>query len=95
MNDMLTGRVFEVGSGPTAAALRTNRIPGDANDDGAVNPVDVVFMVNRVYLGNNMLPRSNAGDVNHDCAINPVDVVLLVAKVYLGSGMMLLWGCVP
>jgi hypothetical protein len=60
--------------------------------DGLINPVDVVFMVNRVYLGNDMTvqhancPRDCA-DVNCDGAVNPVDVVFFVNRVYLGNNM--------
>ena len=65
---------------------------GDVNADGNVNPVDVVFMVNKVYLGWDMLtPHPNchkhAADVNCDDNVNPVDVVFFVNKVYLGWDM--------
>ncbi len=88
-----TGRSFAVGDGPAATALWTNRLPGDVNNDLAVNPVDVVFLVNYVYK-NYDLPgeRPSAADVNHDCMINPVDVVWLVNRVYKNTGF-LLWGC--
>jgi len=65
---------------------------GDVTGDGNINPVDVVFMVNFVYLGNNMIvPYANcprdAGDVNCDGNRNPVDVVFYVNYVYLGNNM--------
>jgi len=61
---------------------------GDANGDGAVNPVDVVFMVNFVYLDidNRVQPPDcpyAAGDVNCDGSVNPLDVVHFVNYVYL------------
>jgi len=65
---------------------------GDVNGDGAINPVDVVFIVNFVYLSNNMIvqppncPR-DAGDVNCDGNRNPVDVVFYVNYVYLSNDM--------
>jgi len=67
---------------------------GDLNRDGNINPVDVVFMVNYVYLGQNLLQSipqcyqgelARNGDWNCDGAINPVDVVLIVNKVYLAG----------
>jgi len=65
---------------------------GDVTGDGVINPVDVVYMVNYVYLSVNMLvqppncPRL-AGDVNCDDNVNPVDVVFYVNHVYLSLNM--------
>jgi len=63
---------------------------GDVNDDGSINPVDVVFMVNHVYMGwdYRVQPPNcpfEAGDTNCDGAVNPVDVVLYVNHVYLAN----------
>jgi len=67
---------------------------GDLNLDGNINPVDVVLMVNYVYLGIGTLPPVSScyqgelaknGDWNCDGAINPVDVVFMVRNVYLGG----------
>jgi len=60
---------------------------GDVNNDGLVNPVDVVYMVNFVYKNNDgrvQLPDCpyEAGDVNCDAAVNPLDVVFYVNFVY-------------
>jgi len=54
---------------------------GDANQDGAVNPIDVVVFVNYVYhsIGDILLYY---GDVNCDGGINPLDVVHMVNYVY-------------
>jgi len=65
---------------------------GDVNGDLAVNPVDVVFMVNFVYLANDMRVHPpdcpyDTGDVNCDGNVNPVDVVFYVNYVYLGNNM--------
>jgi len=67
--------------------------PGDLSLDGAVNPVDVVLMVDYVYLTQGSPPVLNTADVNGDCKINPVDVVFLVRYVYLSSGTLVA-GCV-
>ncbi len=67
---------------------------GDWNGDSAVNPVDVVQMVNYVYKSLGAAPASIpgcpavVGDWSCDDAINPIDVVWIVNFVYksLGSG---------
>jgi len=64
----------------------------DLNLDAAINPLDVVFLVNYVYLGYDLrrqlpdCPGDN-GDWNCDGAVNPVDVVRMVNFVYLTSGI--------
>jgi len=60
---------------------------GDVNGDGAVNPVDVVFMVNYVYKGQDarIQPQDclyEAGDADCSQQVNPVDVVYFVNYVY-------------
>ncbi len=60
---------------------------GDVTGDGAINPVDVVYMVNFVYKNINALVQppncpESAGDVNCDSQVNPVDVVFYVNFVY-------------
>jgi len=60
--------------------------------DNAINPVDVVFMVQYAYLSNDIrvqppnCPR-DAGDVNCDGNVNPVDVVFYVQYAYLSNDM--------
>jgi len=63
-------------------------VPGDLNCDQKVNPVDVVYIVNKVYKGNPLPGPLNAADVNTDCAVNPVDVVYMVNFVYKSLGTL-------
>jgi len=65
----------------------------DVNDDGNINPVDVVLVVNFVYKNQDartpspsLCPGEN-GDWNCNGAINPVDVVFYVNYVYKASGL--------
>jgi len=63
---------------------------GDLNLDGAINPVDMVLMVNQVYLSGSLpeeIPTclTPNGDWNFDGNVNPIDVVFMVRYVYLGS----------
>ncbi|UCE66619.1 MAG: dockerin type I repeat-containing protein [Candidatus Zixiibacteriota bacterium] len=53
--------------------------PGDANGDGLVNGLDVVFLVS-YFRGSGPTPAPMlAADANGDCMVNGVDVVYLVA----------------
>jgi hypothetical protein len=52
--------------------------PGDANGDGQVNGLDVIFLVNYLKgLGPAPDPLLR-GDANGDCAVNGLDVIYLV-----------------
>jgi hypothetical protein len=54
-------------------------IPGDANNSGAVNGLDVIFLVN--YLKGNGDPPDPylGGDANGSCTVNGLDVTYLVS----------------
>jgi len=63
----------------------------DCDGDHYINPVDVVYMVNYVYLNldaRRTLPNCplKNGDWNCDLAVNPVDVVYYVNHVYKTTG---------
>ncbi len=92
-DDLPTGRTFAVGDGPIAAAVRTNRLPGDVNGSNTVDPVDVAFAVIHIYRGYPLPGLPAALDVNRDCSNDPLDVQFLVHYVYRAQGF-LLWGCV-
>ena len=53
----------------------SSSLPGDLNDDGQVNVLDVVIMVN-IVLG--QADQDPAGDLNDDGLFNVLDVVILV-----------------
>jgi len=60
---------------------------GEVNGDGAINPTDVVYMVNFVYKNQDARVQPpncplEAGDVNCDSNVNPVDIVYYVNYVY-------------
>ncbi len=57
--------------------------PGDVNEDGQINPLDVTLLVNFVYFNwVDISPIDSFGDCNCDGQINPIDVVVLVNHVY-------------
>jgi len=58
--------------------------PGDVNCDGSINPLDVVFLVNYVYMGWDMLCLLERGDLTCEGQVNPIDVTHLVNFVYNG-----------
>lgn len=73
---------------------------GDVNGDDAINPIDVTYMANYVYMGHNMLIQPpncpfSCGDVNCDAGLNPVDVVFYINYVYLGIDMFCADPCGP
>jgi hypothetical protein len=59
---------------------------GDVNDNSNINPVDVISMVQNVYLGNDMrgqppnCPYSFV-DLDGNHPVNPMDVICLVNAV--------------
>jgi len=55
--------------------------PGDLNDDGVINVLDVVVLVNIVLGIEDEIP---AGDLNSDGVINVLDVVILVNMILGG-----------
>ena len=52
-------------------------IPGDMNEDGILNVLDVVLLVNEALSGNYI----EIGDMNNDGILNVLDIVLLVNEV--------------
>lgn len=60
----------------------TNIQPGDVNDDGSINVLDVVVMVNVILQLENATEYVMwAADLNFDSLINVMDVVLLVNQI--------------
>ena len=53
----------------------SNFVLGDLNDDGLLNVVDVILLIN-IVLG--LEDENPAGELNNDGIINILDVVILV-----------------
>ncbi|MCP4568202.1 MAG: hypothetical protein GY841_11550, partial [FCB group bacterium] len=68
-------------------------LPGDANDDAAINVGDAVWMINYVFKGGDAPTCLDEGDANADCALNVGDAVFLINYVFK-SGPTPLCGCV-
>ncbi len=59
-------------------------LPGDVNDDGIVDILDIVQIVNYI-LGQGTLAVESAGDVNNDGIIDILDIVSIVGCI-MGTG---------
>ena len=66
---------MEKGLGACAEMDFSSSIPGDLNDDGLVNVIDVVMLVN-IILG--LGEQNPSADLNNDGSYNVLDVVILV-----------------
>jgi len=86
-------RSWQVGDGPGYAAHVTNRRPGDVNEDGVNDVLDVIGVIGVAFRGDPSPERSGSADVNADCAYDILDVVSIVNHVFRGGGL-LYWGCV-
>ncbi|GAB4322982.1 MAG: hypothetical protein Kow0074_14820 [Candidatus Zixiibacteriota bacterium] len=91
----LDGRIeemYQVGDGPQPGAHISNRRPGDVNDDGTVDAIDVNVLIDLLFFGGPMVPRPNAADLNHDCFHDAVDLNVLISQAFF-NGMIHYWGC--
>jgi hypothetical protein len=57
-------------------------IPGDANGDGAVDPADVVYLINYLFRSGSPPDPLEAGDANCDGVVDPADVVYLLNYLF-------------
>jgi hypothetical protein len=62
-------------------------IIGDANNDGAVNVSDAVFIINYVFIGGDPPAPYEAGDANCDDAVNVSDAVWLINYIFIGGNL--------
>jgi len=59
----------------TNFSIYSSVLPGDLNNDGTQNILDIVILANLILAGDNSNP---AGDLNNDGSQNILDIVLLV-----------------
>ncbi|MCJ7578239.1 MAG: dockerin type I repeat-containing protein, partial [candidate division Zixibacteria bacterium] len=60
-------------------------IRGDADGDWKINAVDVVYLINYLYIRGPAPKPLEAGDVNCDGTINAADVVYLINYLFIGG----------
>ena len=57
---------------------------GDLNEDGIINVIDIIRIVNIILDGNVTNYESQAGDANEDGIINVIDIIQIV-NIILGT----------
>ncbi|MBD3298899.1 MAG: hypothetical protein GF341_09610 [candidate division Zixibacteria bacterium] len=61
-------------------------LPGDTDNNGVLEPVDLVVLIDYVFRNGKPLIRPNTADVNGDGSANLVDVVRMVDALYMNGG---------
>ncbi len=61
--------------------------PGDANNDGIINLLDITYLIAYKYMGGSApVPYEIcSGDPNTDCVVNLLDITNLIAGLYMGG----------
>ncbi len=68
-------------------------VPGDANSDGSLDPVDLAVVVDYLFAGGAEPPVLNLVDVNADCSFDPIDLAYFTDFFFAGGAAPQL-GCV-
>jgi len=68
-------------------------LPGDANNDGVVNILDITFLINYLYKLGPAPDCPVEGDTNGDCVINILDVTYLINYLYKGGPLPICGDC--
>jgi hypothetical protein len=69
-------------------------VPGDANNDSAVNVADMVFLINYLFLGTSPPCVTEAGDPDSSCMIDVGDIIYLSNYLFTGTSAPKR-GCAP
>ncbi len=64
-------------------------LPGDTDNNGALEPLDLIVLIDFVFQNGKPLIRPNTADVNGDGTTNLVDVVRMVDALYMNGGPLL------
>ena len=59
--------------------------PGDSNNNGAVNILDVTYTISYLYKGGAAPPCPAEADANGNCAVNILDVTYTISYLYKGG----------
>jgi hypothetical protein len=89
------GNCSALSNSPLKVAAAGNFIPGDANNTGVVNGLDVVFLVN-YFKGGLPIPEPILrADCNGNCEVNGIDVVYLLLYLHGSSNPPIQGNCAP
>jgi len=58
---------------------------GDANEDGTVNILDIIMLIDYKFKGGNAPTILESADVNHDSTVNILDIILLIDFKFKGG----------
>lgn len=84
--------VYHLGDGPQPGVHISNRRPGDVNDDGTIDAVDLNVLIDLLFFDGPLGPRPNAADLNRDCFLDAVDMNVLISLTFF-NGLNNYWGC--
>jgi hypothetical protein len=81
-----TGVIDTGGGGADVLLLKLQGLlRGDANRDGVINVVDVVYLINYVYINGPAPDPLEVGDVDSDGVVDITDAVYLIKYLFLGG----------
>jgi hypothetical protein len=60
-------------------------VNGDVNIDGAINILDITFLISYVYMHGAEPKPPTSGSFNGDCAVNILDITYLIAYIYMNG----------
>ncbi|MBD3297347.1 MAG: hypothetical protein GF341_01735 [candidate division Zixibacteria bacterium] len=83
---------YQLGDGPQPGVHISNRRPGDLDDDGVIDAVDLNLMIALLFFNGPAGPRPNAADLNHDCFFDAVDLNLQIITTFFNATNVY-WGC--
>ncbi len=67
-------------------------LPGDANNSGLVNMLDITYLINFLYKSGPQPPIRPLADPDRSCTINMLDITYLINFLYKGGAVPLM-GC--
>jgi hypothetical protein len=60
-------------------------VPGDANDNGSVNILDITFEISYLYKGGPAPNCNDEADANGNGTVNILDITYLISYLYKGG----------